>query len=279
MKRKDRIRIVWLWGLALILFFPLSAFVPSLNAAEPKILVEPESIYIGLLYSGTPVEISAEIPLGCDAVIEILGKDIEEQLLRKGRHWDIWMNVGEIDIEGAPSVYFAMSSDPKSLERSADEPAFGYGALRRRVSFLGDVRGLKRLKIFDEFVKLKEREKLYRMYPGKLELAPSPGGSVTARGTFIIPSRIAPNTYQVRLSVLRDGRLIDSRTAALEVRVVGLPAVLSSLARRHGSLYGLLAVLVAAVFGYFTGVVFKRTKPGHNENVRVETAAERNKGV
>lgn len=270
---------IWRWGVAIVPFLLLSVFVPSSNAAEEKILVKPESIHIGVLYSSTPVEISAEIPDGCDAVLEILGEEIEEQLLRKGRHWDIWMNVGEIDIEGAPTVYFAMSSDPKSLERKGDEPAFGYGALERQVSFLGNVKGLKRLKIFDEFVKLKEREKLYRIYPGKLELSSSPGGSASVRGTFIIPSRIAPDTYQVRLSVLRDGRLIDSRTAPLEVRVVGLPAMLSTLARRNGSLYGLLAVMVAAVFGYFTGVVFKRTKADRRQRVQSETATGRSEGV
>jgi len=277
MKRKDP-RRPWTFAIfGFILLLP--ALVPAPDAAERNILVEPESIHIGAFYSATVVEVSAEIPEGCDAVIEILGEEIEEQLLRKGRHWDIWMNVGEIDIEEAPSVYYAMSSDPKSLDESSPDPAFGYGALQRRAYFIGDVKGLKRLKIFDEFVKLKEREKLYHVYPGELELSSHPGGPVIVHGTFIIPSRIAPDTYQVRLSVLRDGRLVDSRTAPLEIRVVGLPASLFSLARRHGSVYGLLAVLVAAAFGYFTGVVFKRTKPDRRKRIRGETVIERNKGA
>ncbi|MEJ2719574.1 MAG: TIGR02186 family protein, partial [bacterium] len=145
-------------------------------------------------------------------------------------------------------------------------------------SFLGDVRGLKSPKIFDEFVKLKETEKLYRVDPGKLDLSHSPGGPTVARGTFTIPSRIAPGAYEVRLSVLRDGRLLETRTAAFTVRVVGLPALLSGLAHRHGGLYGLLAVAVAVVFGYVTGVVFRRASPRHRDNIGIEAAGDRNSG-
>lgn len=267
-------RAAWLqWALPFLLVLSFSAFARSSDAAEPGILVEPGSIDIGMLFDGMKVEVSAEIPERCNAVLEILGKNIEEQLLRKGKHWDIWMNVGEIDIEGAPTVYFAMSRDPRSLDRAADDPDFGYGALERRVSFLGDTSGLKRLRIFDEFIKLKEREKLYRVSPGALELSRPPGGQTAVRGTFFLPSRIAPDTYQVRLSVLQEGRLVDSRTAPLAVRLVGLPELLSSLGCRHGGLHGLLAVSIALIFGYLTGVVFKKTKPDPRQSKQIETAA------
>lgn len=261
------------WALGVLLVLSVPALAHASGASRPGVVVKPGTIDIGMLYDGMPVEISAEIPEQCDAVLEILGKEIEEQLLRKGKHWDIWMDVGEIDIEGAPTVYFAMSSDPKSLDRAVPDATFGYAAMERQVSFLGDVSGLKRLKIFDEFIKLKEREKLYRLSPGALQLSRSPGGRTVVRGTFIIPSRIAPDTYQVRLSVLRDGHLIDSRTASLAVRVAGLPALLSSLARRHGGLHGLLAISVAVVFGYLTGVAFKRTRADSQESKHVETTA------
>jgi hypothetical protein len=231
--------------------------------AGPSIQVKPDTIEIGTFFGGAQVEVSAEIPAGSDAVIEVVGKEIEEQLLRKGRHWDIWMNVGEIDIEGAPSLYLARSTSPDQTGSPAGDPPFGYDALEEKASFLGDVRGLKTTRIFTEFVKLKESERLYGIHPGTLQVSPGAGDRLQVQGTFTIPPKVWPGTYQVRLSVYRDGRLAESGSAPLVVRVVRLPAMLSTLARRHGALYGLLAVGVAVLFGYLTGLVFRGAKGGH----------------
>jgi len=241
----------------------LVAITASPCAAGVNLRVMPQSIQIGTFFGGAQVEVSAEIPKGCDAVVELVGKEIEEQLLRKGRHWDIWMNVGEIDIEGAPSLYFATSTNPRRWAEDATDSAYGYNVVQERVSFLGDVRGLRSSKIFDEFIKLKESEGLYGMYPGALMVSPLSGDRSSVQGTFTIPSSVAPGSYLVRLSVLSDGRLVESESARLDVGLVRLPALLSSLARRHGALHGLLAVAVAVVFGYLTGVAFKRTGGSH----------------
>ena len=41
------------------------------------------------------------------------------------------------------------------------------------------------------------------------------------------------------------------------VAMKGLPRILSSLAYRHGVIYGLLAVLIAIVTGFAMGFIFK----------------------
>lgn len=259
----------------LLLFQTLTA---SLCVAAPGIDVHPDSIRIGAFYDDTDVEISAKLPPDCDAVVEILGKDIEEQLLRKGRHWDIWMNVGEIDIEGAPHVYFAASSDPQSLSRTASDAAFGYHVLRLRTSFIGDVAGLKPATIFDEFIKLKESERLYRVDPGGLQIVSEPGVERVVQGGITIPSRIPPGTYKVLLSVLKQGHVVETRSASLEVLLVGLPAMMSNLARRHGTVHGLLAISVALGFGYFIGVIFKKTRDSTRTDTMNDSATQGKKG-
>ena len=51
--------------------------------------------------------------------------------------------------------------------------------------------------------------------------------------------------------------------ANIDVREVGMPAWISSLAFNHGALYGILAVLVAVVAGLGTGILFKGGKGAH----------------
>jgi hypothetical protein len=45
-------------------------------------------------------------------------------ILRKGRHWDIWMSVGG-DIEDAPCLYFALSTEPDAFVALARKPNSG----------------------------------------------------------------------------------------------------------------------------------------------------------
>jgi hypothetical protein len=236
------------------------AKTPSLCGADVDIQVIPDSIQIGTFFCGAQVKVSAEIPNGSEAVIEVLGNNIEEQLFRKGRYWVIWMRVGEIDSEGAPCLYFAMSTNPETLSQASADAPWGYKALQKRVSFLGDVKGMRGARIFEEFIKLKETEKLYGLFPGALKVSQASGGRSVLKGAFTIPSRVAPGTYEVRLSVIRNGRLLQSKSAPLGVRMVSLPALLSSLANEYSALYGLVAVVIAICFGFLTGVMFKRTK-------------------
>ena len=227
------------------------------STASADLHVAPTSIRMGVFFNGERIRVTAEIPKGAAAVVEVVGKRIEEQLLRKGRHWDIWMNVGEIDVEDAPRLYFALSADPAILSRGGSD-AFGYAALRRRVSFVGDLRGLASTDVFREFIELKESEKLYRLLPGALKVSRAMGDTQVLEGEFSVPSRIAPGDYRVKLSIVDHGRVVQSESVPFNVRMVGLPAFLASLARNHGALNGLFAVVIAVIFGFLVGIVFKR---------------------
>jgi len=227
------------------------------SPALADLRLTPDSVRIGAFFDGEWVRVSGEIPRGSQAIVEVVGKRIEEQLLRKGRHWDIWMNVGEIDIEHAPCLYFGLTTDPSEFTRAGADAEFGYTALQKRACFAGDVARWSHDEIFSKFVKLKEREKLYGLFPGALRVAYSEGDRSRIEGKFRIPSRVAPGTYQVRLSVVNHGRILDSESAELRIRIGGMPAFLASMAHAHGALYGVLAVAIALVFGFLVGFVFK----------------------
>ena len=59
------------------------------------------------------------LPANCrrnvQAVLSVRGKKIEEEMMRKSRHWDLWMNSGEVDIYDTPMLFIALSSDPALL--------------------------------------------------------------------------------------------------------------------------------------------------------------------
>ncbi len=115
--------VLFLAGLTLIvtLWSISSAF-----AADGTLTVQPQSISITSLFSGTDMNISGDLPEGSQAVLTIRGKRIEEEMMRKSRHWDLWMNSGEVDIDNAPLLYIAFSSDPALLDHDNGDFPWGY---------------------------------------------------------------------------------------------------------------------------------------------------------
>ena len=177
--------------------------------------------------------------------------------MRKGRRGPLWMNVGEITVTGAPSLYLVLSSAADLLAGSLIDAAWGFPALIQRISLQGDVQENEKDKFKEQFLGLKESEQLYAAWPGGLKVSPAGDGRLQVTGTFWLPSNVKPDTYKVCLTTVREGQAVERLCTDLKVQMVGFPALFMALAYEHGLLYGILAVLIAIVTGFVMGYLFK----------------------
>lgn len=230
----------------------------AVPARAAHIQVTPATLKIHGFFGGTRLQVSGEIPAGCAAVIEVMGQGGEQELMRKGRRWDLWMNVGEIDIKGVPGFYLVASSAPRLLSVSQTEKPWGYGLWRRRARFQGAVKPGEEALIFKEFLQLKEGRGLYGRFPGAVEVAAAEGGRAQARVSLPINTRIAPGTYRVCVTAVRGWEVVQRSQVPWRVEMVGTPGFLTFLALKRPVLYGILALGLAAVVGFLSGVLFKR---------------------
>ncbi len=220
--------------------------------ADSRLTLTPAVVEIGTFFEGTTVTLEGDIPPGDGAVLEVLGQSGEEHLMRRGRRGGLWMNVGEIKVQQAPAFYQVLSTDPALLPPRGGEFPWGFGALSQHIKFTGMISAGEEKDFLRQFLKLKERDGLYGAFPGALKAA---GGKLT--GSFRLPARVAPGTYQVRLSVVKDGRRVDEVPGEITVKMVGFPAMLSAMAYEHGAWYGLIAVFIAIFAGFIMGFLFK----------------------
>ena len=238
-------------GILLVAMLSLPA-----QAASPGVQVTPNEIEIGAFFDGASVTVAGEFPAGAGAVMEIIGQTQDEHLMRKGRRGGLWMNVGEITIQGAPSLYLTAATDAKLLAQAPADAPWGYAALGKRIKFAGKVQAGKETELFQQFLKLKESEGLYAELAKGLEVSPTPGGGVVGRVIFPLPGKIRPGTYRVRLAVVAQGQVVEQKDADLIVQQTGFPALLYSLAYEHAASYGILAVVIALVTGGIMGYLF-----------------------
>jgi len=226
-------------------------------AAAPELRLVPNEVEIGSFFEGARVELQGTIPPGAAAVVEVLGSTATEELLRKGRRGGLWMSVGEIKVHNVPSLYLLQSSSPEIPALTGQETPWGFAALQRAVQLSGMVAAGEQAKFFNEFLELKKHERIYRVLPESLKVSAGPEGASAVRGMIPLPAKVSPGKYQVRLSAVQDGRLLQQQESRLEVRMVGFPAMLADLAYQQGALYGILAVVIAIVTGFLMGFLFK----------------------
>jgi hypothetical protein len=238
-------------GILLVAMLSLPA-----QAASPGVQVTPNEVEIGAFFDGASLKVAGEFPAGAEVVMEIIGQTQDAHLMRKGRRGGLWMNVGEITIQGAPSLYLAAATDAKLLAQAPGDATWGYAALGKRIKFAGEVQAGEETELFQQFLKLKESEGLYGELARGMEVSSTPGGGGVGRGIFQLSGKIRPGTYRVRLSVVAQGQVVEQKGADLIVRQTGFPALLYSLAYEHAAAYGILAVVIALVTGGIMGLLF-----------------------
>jgi hypothetical protein len=242
--------------LILVAALVLLGILSGASLAE-NIRINPATLKITGFFGGTRLQVSGDIPEGSEAVIEVIGKEVEQELMRKGRRWDIWMNVGEIDIKGVPTFYLVASSDPRLLAATKAPKPWGYGLWRRSARFQGAVKKGDETLIFKEFIKLKEGRGLYGRFPGAVQVVSAGRGRSRAEASFPINTRIAPGTYSIRLTAVRGGQVVQRTQVPWQVDIAGSPAFLTFLATKRPVLYGILALGLAATVGLLSGVLFR----------------------
>jgi hypothetical protein len=240
----------------LILGLLLAGVLPA-RAAEPGLKISPATVQIGAFFNGQTVMVSGTIPAGTQAVLEVIGSSAEEHLMRKGRRGGLWMNVGEIQVQDAPSLYLVMSTAKELLTAAPPTATWGYQALEKRLAFSGKIEPAERQEFLKQFLELKESEEIYASWPGALTLKAAAGAESALTASFPLPANTRPGDYQVCLSVIQDGKAVSKTCTGLKVEIVGFPAWLASLAYEHGAAYGVLAVVIAIVTGFAMGFIFK----------------------
>jgi hypothetical protein len=220
-------------------------------------------VEIGAFFGGKEVVVSAEIPPLADAVVELVGEDVAEALVRKGRIGPLWMNVGEIVAQGFPTLYMVASTSSFLLAGGDGSGSWGYGKLREQAR-LGESGGAEESdSMLREFIKLKETQGLYKLLPVGVELVSGDERAQSIRARFPLPRCIRPGTYTVSVSAIRGGEVLQRQQTWIEVEMTGFPRLLRSLAEDYPMVYGIMAVVAAMLAGYGLGWLFGGGRGSH----------------
>ena len=252
-------------ALAVLLALLSGAAAQAESIGTATIRVTPNPLAITTFFHGADLEVTGEAPEGMGLAVVLNSDDGNVELEQKGKVWGVlWMKVGETEMTNVPGVYLVASSAtlaelaPASV-RKAD--AIGLDVLAASRGVTGDGEGPV---LWEELIKLKEDEGLYGAFERSVTIRSLQPGRVAYSTVFPVPAHLAEGSYHLALWGFDQTGVQRLAETELDVHTVGVVHDIAALARSHGLLYGVCAVIIALVVGLATGLVVGfASKGGH----------------
>ena len=237
-------------ALMLLLAAPLLA-VPSW-AQELIADISQRRIDITTGFSGAEVLVFGAIEGEGDVVVVARGPSQNMVLRRKERQFGIWINGSQARFYEVPSFYALASTRPLwQILPEAERRANGVGLAALPLAARGSIDPAA-FRI--AFMRIKDEQDLYSENDPPADLVA--GRLFSARVHF--PATVVPGEYRIESLLVRGGKVVSQLSMPLEVERVGLGANLWRFAHQWPLLYGVAAVVLAALAGWLGSLIFRR---------------------
>jgi uncharacterized protein (TIGR02186 family) len=252
---------------AWIFFFAGSSLVraeavggaPVKHAIHGPITCEviPDVVSINSFYHGAKLVITGKSDPKDEIIIMISSPVGESSLKYMGKAAGLfWMKVGDMEFKPVSNVYLVYTTGKLEGITSPDERMkrrLGYDALKSQVEIASSKGSVDKERWFNEFIKFKEKDRLYGINEGVVVKDNQGGYSLNVNWPYQAP----PETYTIEAFAVRDGAAYAKATQELIIKKTGIVNLLSDLAFKNAAIYGLIAIIIAMAAGLVVGLIFK----------------------
>lgn len=199
------------------------------------------------------------IPQGhpLDVIVAVEGPAQTLTVRHKERRLGIWINTGRVSIGSAPSFYAVATTRPLHLILPpAEDQRYRVSIPLAMRAFAGPMEVEDAVPYTAALIRLRQANGLYRQDDGTVRLAEQ----TLFRADVRLPANLVDGFYSTRIFLLRDGQVIDTFRAPIEVRKVGLERWLYRLALEQPFIYGIMSLAIAVAAGWAASAAFRLVK-------------------
>ena len=211
-----------------------------------------ELLLFGAIETNSPESRSLER----DVVVVLRGPSEKLTVRKKERISGIWMNAKSSSYDNVPGFYTVASTKPLALIASQNVLQ-RYQIGTRNIRLKAEDKSNPALDKASRhaLVRLKENKELYSESSGGVSFL----GDTLFRASLDIPATVPIGVYVADFFLFRHGTVIHAQSTPLYVNKSGLERLIYTFAQRHSFFYGLLAVFLALIAGWFAAVVFRKS--------------------
>jgi len=256
--------------------FCLTMWLACLTAAAGSVAAEvPDSIeagssenffYIEPGYNGSSLVLFGSIDRDklhgkpFDVAVTIRGPVRPVIVWKKDRHAGLWINTESLTFEGVPNYYAELSTSPTAEIAPLEErEAYGIGldALALPLNPGGGANSASAApqEFQDALIRLKRSTGLF---VEESQRAVEFLGSRLFRSHVYLPAAAGAGRYHAQFYILQNGKVVGETGADIRIKKIGIEEQLSTAALYFPWLYGLAAVILAALVGGGASLLFRK---------------------
>lgn len=235
---------------------PAGAQSPS-GMERASLLIDLSENLIGIStgFTGTDVLLFGTTDGVGDVVVEVRAPESEVVVRAKERVAGIWMNTESVDFASVPGYYhLAASKPPGELLPPETLTAERIGIENLHFSPDEDEASAQVAEFRSALIRNRQRSALFYEEPGVVTFQENR----LFRTRVAFPSNVPTGRYEVTVFLVSGERIISRSTTDLLVRKIGLEAQLTEFAYQQAPVYGLIAVSIALITGWFAGFIFRK---------------------
>ena len=249
---------------------------------EPAVVVSPQTIDVGLNFSGTDVTVSGTAPEGADVVLVVDGPLDSVKMRKKGKVMGLfWMTVEQAKVEDMPTFHIVESSEPiESLLSREQQVRLGVSPESSNILDQAeavdpkDESQLSQEKQTEFVTALRDkyiRDGRYTPWvcyheaeAAECDTAAPSGGIIRPdeaghwETSISLPSDAPLGEYSVQAYYVRDDQEVGAGSTTFNVKKVGMVDSLGTMAEENAALYGAMSLAIAIAIGLAIGFVFPR---------------------
>lgn len=209
-----------------------------------------EIIIYGAVKRETP------IPPGevLDVIVAVAGPSESVTVRHKERRLGIWVNTGRVSIGSVPNFYVIASTRPlDDIITPEEDQRYRLSVPLVMRSFAGPLEVEDAVPYTEALIHLREKSGQYRLDDGAVRLVEQ----TLFRADVRLPANLIEGAYSTRIFLLRNGKVIDSFRAPIEVRKVGLERWLYRMALEQPFIYGIMSLAIAMAAGWAASAAFR----------------------
>jgi uncharacterized protein (TIGR02186 family) len=190
-----------------------------------------------------------------DIAVIVRGPPEAITVRRKARVAGIWLNTRAVRFETAPSFYAVATTRPVAELVNEENAAIYELGLDHLQLSPASSEGADEIRTFESgLLGLRRREGLYAEAPQGVEVTEN----VLYRARIEIPSSVPVGNYVVEIHLIDDGEVVASTTREISIDKSGFEREVYVAAQEHSVSYGILAVSLALLLGWFAGLFGRR---------------------
>ncbi len=182
-----------------------------------------------------------------EVIVTVEGPLENLTVFRKERIAGIWVNADSLEIDRAPSFYAIATSGPFNDIISRLEDLRLHITIPRTIRSVGTPGGsVDASKYREAVIRIRREKGLYQRLEGIVDIEEQ----TLFRTNISLPSSLTEGTYQTRIFLIRDKRVVSQISGEIDVSKVGLERWLYNLSQMQPVIYGILSLAIAALAGW-----------------------------